>query len=637
MNLKVKLYLLFIIIALTNHAYAQQKVADRLKKNLQNNATNDTNRVNILNDLAYALYNNNNWSEVKKYSDEAISLSQRLKFSKGEAYAYRRLSTVYMKDNANPLSLEYLIKAYKIFKLLGDSINCARTLTNVGIYYHTIKYYNFSLNYFSQALQQANALKRYTLQIILLSDIGDVYERTGQIAKAHSNYVEALVIAQEKKIDDDLPFCYSNLASIYFKEKTYKTALKYCEKVIAIQKASSEVEPKDMAETYITQARVYFALKNYVFARQILNESNRITQSTENSEDRLLIYREFYLLDSAQHNYEAALKSNYLYNKLDDSLININKNQVVALFNVKFELQRRDDENKRLRAAAEKNQVIISKQHAVQAGLLIGLVVICLGFVYFQHINNQVKAKNKIIEQQNLVLENSNMVKNKLFSIISHDLRSPITQLISMLNLWESGQVNKQELWELTPEIKGDIINTLELLDNLLIWSRNQLQGFKFNPEWFNAHDLADENIKDLHNNIVQKKLVVENSISPPTRLYADIAMVKIVLRNLMSNAIKFTPQGGLISIGSYRKNNKLIIYVQDTGVGIKNTDKEKIFSFTTHSTIGTDNEKGTGIGLRICRDFMEMNQGEIWVESKENEGTKFFISFPDNVKHDQV
>jgi len=629
MTLNIKVFVFFILLILSKNACAGQSASDSLKTILQNHPKPDTNRVKILNNLAFSYYNDNNWDAVKKYSAEAIALSRQLKYLPGEGYAYRRLSTVYMQDNANPLALECLNKAYKIFKLSNDELNCARILTNMGIYYHDLKDYKLSMSYFSQALKLAKKLNRTTLEIVLLNNIGDINERTGEIGKAHASYSEAMALVSKTNADDFLPFCYSNMASVFLKEKKYKTALYYCNKVIATQKAKGNIETKDLAEIYLTQERIYFALKNYDKAEKILTQSDRLTKETHDVDDRVQIYYEFYLLDSAKKDYRAALQSYSMYNKLNDSLININKNKIVALYNVKFQSQKREDENQRLRLSEEKNQAIINNQHIIVAGLVIGIMVICCGLIYFKHINNKVKAQNKIINEQNMVLENSNMVKDKLFSVISHDLRSPIAQMISTFALWEAGDLDNEEMAVIAPVMKSGIVNTLDLLDNLLIWSKNQLQGFNFNPLPFDAHELVAENINDLHHHIAQKELIVGNFLPPDTRIFADREMVKIVLRNLMSNAIKFTPRGGSININSYVENDKIILSVEDTGMGVKEADKDKIFAFTTHTTLGTANEKGTGLGLRICRDFIEMNKGKIWMKSQENVGSKFYISFP--------
>jgi signal transduction histidine kinase len=310
-------------------------------------------------------------------------------------------------------------------------------------------------------------------------------------------------------------------------------------------------------------------------------------------------------------------------------LINVNKNQLVALYQIKFDSQKRIVENQRLKIEEEKNTAIINQQHATEVILIIGFVIIFVGAVYLFQINRQGKEKSRIINEQNQVLENNNLVKDKLFSVISHDLRSPITQVVGLLNLWEAGEVNQTEMSVLTPAVKSSIMHTLELLDNLLIWSKNQLQGFNFSPTTFDLRDLVEENLKNLESLVDKKDISIENAIDPETLVHADMEMIKIVLRNLISNAVKFTPGNGTIRITSFTKDGHIIICVEDSGIGIKEKDQAKIFSFTSHTTLGTANEKGTGIGLKICRDFIELNKGSIWMESKENMGSKFYVSLP--------
>ncbi|MBC7915689.1 MAG: tetratricopeptide repeat-containing sensor histidine kinase [Pyrinomonadaceae bacterium] len=625
MFLSIRVYIIFTAVLISNLAKGQQGEIDSLKGVLSLSVKADTNRVKIFNNLAYAYYKADSSDLVKKYSNKAVALSRKLKYRKGEAFAYRRLSTLYMLNNANPLALEYLNKAYKLYKADNDGLNCARVLTNIGLYYHEIKDYESALYYFSLALREAKRMNRLGLQVVLSNNIGDVFERKNLYTKAHENYNSALSLTLQSGDSTYLAFCYANLASIHYKEKHYTKALNYCEKALAATSGAAN----DLSEIYLIQARIYFALKNYVKARKVLKQSDFLTQQTHNLDVKLQIYHTFYVLDSAEHSLKSAMFNFLRYHKLHDSLVNVNKNRIVALYTIKFALQKREDENRLLRISEEKNQLIIRKQNTIQGGLLVGLLIIALGLIYLKHINNKVNAKRKIIEKQNKVLENSNLVKDKLFSVISHDLRSPIVHVISLFNLWESGAITRKEMATVAPIVKGYITNTLELLDNLLIWSKNQLQGFKFKPEFFNLYDLLIKTTQDLENLIQHKNLHIVNNIDTSSELYADREMIRIITRNLLSNAIKFTPLSGTISINNSIENEQIIISVQDTGIGIKESDLSKIFANNSHTTLGTANEKGTGMGLRICRDFIEINKGKIWVESVENEGSTFYISLP--------
>jgi signal transduction histidine kinase len=379
-------------------------------------------------------------------------------------------------------------------------------------------------------------------------------------------------------------------------------------------------------------AQLNFQLKNYdkskAFYGQRLDWGNKIG----NPETITEVYHGYSLIDSVKGNYLSALKNYAQYMRLNDSLINANKSRIVSLYQVKSDLQKRADENEKLKIEQEKDQSIILHQHVTEIILVVGLVIIALGLVYLISINNRAKNQSLVINKQNKILESNNLVKDKLFSVISHDLRSPITQVIGLLNLWEEGDVKHQELSELTPVVKKRIVQTLDLLDNLLIWSNNQLQGFKFKAQPFGLDVMVNDILQNLKTTITQKSLKVENMITPETIVYADSEMIKIVLRNLISNSIKFTPARGSIKIKSNYENGFTVIAVEDTGIGIKEEDMPKIFSFTTHTTLGTGNEKGTGMGLKICKDFIELNHGSIRMESKENVGSTFYVSIPQNV-----
>jgi signal transduction histidine kinase len=633
LNLKLHyISALFAFIAASQccNTYGQQREIDSLRKALVSNLKADTTRVNTLNQLAYDYYTTN-LNDLRTYGDQALQLAKQLNYASGEALAYKILGLGYLAANANPIALDYFDRSLKIFVALHDKLSSARVLNNIGYYYGIIKDRKQELDYFLQAYDEAKGSGDMTVISVILGNVGNTYEATNELQKAREFYNQELAISQKQKQAEGIAAAYGNLASIDLKEKNYTQALVYCDKVLEIQKKSDNFKPRDLANIYTLQGEIYYNLKSYNKARQVLTESLAIASNLGYAEYQSQNYYNFYLLDSVKGDYRSALKDYYQYTKIEDSLTNVNKSRVVTLYQIKFESQRRDAENQRLKIEDEKNETIISQQHTTQIVLTIGLLVILGGAVYLFNINKQVKAKSEIINQQNQVLENNNVVKDKLFSVISHDLRSPITQVVGLLNLWEAGEMNEEEMSALTPTVKSSIIHTLELLDNLLIWSKNQLQGFHFNPLVFDLRQLTEENLKGLKGLILKKAITVENGIQQDTMVYADMEMIKIVLRNLMSNAIKFTPDKGTIRINSTIKDGYIIICVEDTGIGIKEKDQSKIFSFTSHTTLGTANEKGTGIGLKICRDFIELNKGNIWMESEENVGSKFYVSIPVN------
>ncbi len=236
------------------------------------------------------------------------------------------------------------------------------------------------------------------------------------------------------------------------------------------------------------------------------------------------------------------------------------------------------------------------------------------------------------IELQAHELALSNALKNKLFSVISHDLRAPVGSIKQTLDFIASGLIKPGE--ELFDETIDNLRKTSDeayiLLENLLGWAKSQSNILHVLPEPINLKSLASSIMGLLNLSYKTKKIDVENRIPDETIVFADLQMVNSVLRNLLSNAMKFTPANGLIRIHSEIKGDLVEISVTDTGVGIAESDLKKVFNAENPlKTFGTNNESGSGLGLLLCKDFIEKNGGKIWIESKAGKGSTFTFTLP--------
>jgi PAS domain S-box-containing protein len=243
-------------------------------------------------------------------------------------------------------------------------------------------------------------------------------------------------------------------------------------------------------------------------------------------------------------------------------------------------------------------------------------------------INNQ----KKEIESQRDKLEKLNVTKDKFFSIIAHDLRNPFQSIMGFADLLVKNYA------ELEDQIKKEYIGLIyessqyahSLLENLLHWSRTQTDSIKYEPSEISIALIIDENLHMLHANIEKKGLSVTLKVDSNAKVYADKNMLDTVVRNLINNAVKFTPRGGKITIQSQDKKDFLVISITDTGVGIEAEDLHKLFHLETfHTTPGTEEESGTGLGLIICNEFVKKHGGEISVDSKPGKGTTFTFTLP--------
>lgn len=253
-------------------------------------------------------------------------------------------------------------------------------------------------------------------------------------------------------------------------------------------------------------------------------------------------------------------------------------------------------------------------------------------------ITPEIKRVNEILEYSNK-LEANNRTKNKFFSIIAHDLKSPFLGILGFLEiiLDEFDEIADPEKKELLSKILVSTQNIYELLDQLLDWSRTQTDRIPIQPENFLLKEI-DDLISGLYRPLADKKnILLENKISEYLSVFADKNMVKTIFRNLVSNAIKFTNPGGKITLeahfdpnGHRNSDHQVVFSVADNGVGIKKETMDKIFKLDEKTvSFGTQNEKGTGLGLILCKEFVEKNGGTIWIESTPGEGSTFFFTLP--------
>jgi len=249
-----------------------------------------------------------------------------------------------------------------------------------------------------------------------------------------------------------------------------------------------------------------------------------------------------------------------------------------------------------------------------------------------RNLENLVLNRTKKIENQNIQLEQLNATKDRFFSIISHDLRGPIGNLSTSLGLLTENYktLNENSKFELLKGLKSSSDKTYHLLENLLIWSRIQADSIRFKPIKIFLNALINENIDLLKPGIKQKQIKITVHIPGNLKTNADNYMLDTIIRNLLSNAIKFTADNGNIEISAKQVGDKVEIAISDTGIGIKKENIDKLFRIEHNlMTVGTNGEKGSGLGLILCKEFIEKHDGKIQVESVEGKGSSFIFTMP--------
>ncbi|HEU5289515.1 MAG TPA: HAMP domain-containing sensor histidine kinase, partial [Cyclobacteriaceae bacterium] len=274
--------------------------------------------------------------------------------------------------------------------------------------------------------------------------------------------------------------------------------------------------------------------------------------------------------------------------------------------------------------AQEENLLLISKQNQILE-------------VRVNQRTFELVEKTKIAEQlsneyklQSEELREVNIVKDRLFSIISHDLRSPLRQLHGILNLADKSQLSEAEIKELLCQVRTNLGVNIHMIDNLLFWARSQMSGAKVNCQDFVLFNIVETKFQFFKQSFDAKKLLTSNRIHHNLKINSDENIIALLIHNLLANAIKFCESGDTIIVGSELRESEVVIYVSDTGVGMTSEDVQNILGNNTFTRHGTANEKGMGLGLKICKDLIHQLSGKLWLESKLGEGTTFYFSIPD-------
>jgi two-component system, sensor histidine kinase and response regulator len=429
----------------------------------------------------------------------------------------------------------------------------------------------------------------------------------------------------------------------------YENATKYLVKGLIINRKKNNKEGLLIALNNL--GNLNLQQNKFILAEDQLMEAGDIAKSIENKEELLKHYKLMKTLDSTRGKFDRAFVWQRNYYNLQNSL---NKNiKTVNTINsepIPLELDPNfgnETVNADLIKEAEENSIEsqerFNKLQIIFYALLAALAIVStfLILIYLKRNssikysreledkNIKIELQNKEFIEQTKHLENVNNVKDKLFSIVSHDLKDSLSSINGFIDLLRDGTLTREEFDNLVPELSENANNASLLLFNLLNWSKSQMQSLDPKPSLFDIQEVFEDKIKLIEQRLDSKGIkLVDHSLRDFA--YADKSMIEIVIQNLLANAAKFCREGDTITISNHISNGSCIISISDTGIGISKKNLEKLFKTdTTFTTMGTKNEKGTGLGLSICKEMVDLNHGKIWVESTINIGSTFYVQLP--------
>jgi len=570
---------------------------------------------------------------------KALPLFEQLKdtMNMTTCWSYIGISNFNMSKSKE--AIEAYLEGLKLSK--NDPDYSAELLANIGLVHDEMDNFNEAISYYKQAVKLNQSLHDTCSLAIDYDYLGAAYARMKIPDSAVVNYHKALFLFKKIGKDDRYAITLSNIATVFpnYPDSLGK-AIDYFN--MAWQKFQElgwnyyEVDiQQGIADVLTKEGKYDEAIATYNLSLQLAIKFKR----------EFLIKKTVYLHLSEAYqkkgDYKRALENHILYTQYNDSVYEKQKFEQIANLEKQYETEKKENEIIRLQSKQELTNVQLLKNKQLK---ILGFVSasLLLVFIFFVLIRYYDKAKsNRLLESKNVKIARSenelrilNAAKNKFFSIIAHDLKNPFHTVMGYSDLLhkEYDHFTEEERRKFAGDINQSSNKIFQLLQNLLEWAKSQTGRLVFTPTELEFKRLITNAVNVLRPLAEQKRILIETNFDENLVLFADPQMIETVLRNLINNAIKFTPVDGLIEITTNKTENQVQICVKDNGTGISPEDAKNLFQIdSTVKRKGTNNEDGSGLGLILCKEFVQKNNGTIWVESTPGQGSSFFFTIPAN------
>lgn len=585
---------------------------------------------NMYNMLATA-YNFRNDSDLAlEMYEKSLSHIELLPVSsraRTRAAIRQNMATVQMSTGQTARAFENYLTALRFSEATGDTVFWAITLNNVGMAYSDQDDLDNAAYYLEKAMALAedkellNELYRTNL------NLGNVRLDQGRPEEALQLYRKAVEINNITRPDTPPVQVLYNLGRLYHRLERFEEAENHFNESLDFSRERGIREGIYFNNQGLGRLKV--DLGESAAASVHFNEAREAAESLGYPDFIRDSHFDLYQLNKDEGNYRAALANFEQYSEVTDSLESVERQTALDDLKSKLELDRRNGENQ----ALEEIKVAQEQQIRLRNILLgiIGMVVVLVIFLLYRvwKSDRENKRFNVLLEDQKVELQKINEGKDSLFAVLAHDLRSPLISMQGLLYMIRQQQLSEEKLDHFISELEEQLESNRNILDDVLIWAREQMSGLELNIQPVDVGEVINE-ITDSHRFLIRNKnLQVHTENASGCTALADVNGLKLALRNIFSNAIKFTPSGGEINAGCTGNNNRIIISVSDNGNGIPEEIRESLFTTGTISSAGTMNEKGTGTGLKLSLDFIRKMKGDIRYETETGKGTTFYIELP--------
>ncbi len=593
--------------------------------------------ADILYVLGICYHAQSNYKDAFNNFEKALQIFTEVKYNVGIGETLNRLALIYNVKGDYAKSLDYSLQAIRILEKEDDKKALGRSYNYLGIAYYIAKDIEKAEEISLQALEFCKTIDDNLILAISHEHLAIIYIKKKDYEKAIFHVDETIELRSASNDSLGLAGSYENMALIYRLQKDYKSAINYYQKSYYLkEKLNSK---RGFASTLAGIGVTYNKMGNYEKSIEYLKRS--IDVRKELGDMRGMASSLELIADTYEtiNDYKKSLYYYKLSQSYNDSLLNEQKNKEIATLQEEFQNEKKESEI-----------LFLQKENTIQRQLQDSLIIIVIllfvvaisifiGYRSKRKVNLILEKRNEEVTKQkdefqklNEQLKELDLTKNKLFSVIAHDLKSPFQGLLglSQIIIEDYDDLTEEEIKKYAELMQDSASNIYRLLENLLEWAKLQRDLVEFNLEKVNLYQIVFDILQIQNMNAISKKIRLVNNIDQSVWIEADKNMIKTILRNLISNAIKFTPENGEVELTSNQQNNFTKICVKDSGIGIPNELLEKLFVLGEKtSRQGTNGETSTGLGLILCKDYVEKHHGKIEIDSNINSGTKFCISIP--------
>lgn len=558
---------------------------------------------------------------AREKQKQALVIYEQLGAKKGIATTHVGLGVIDGKMGNFKDATNHFITALKHFESIHDSDGIASVYLKIGVVNEKSNLLENAMEYYNKVLALLDANPKITSvdRIFIYNNLGIIYAKMDKLEKALPYFEQALAGSNRPEKTALRLITLNNLGIVYDKTNDNKKALYYFDEALKITKDKNL--PEDFARISVSRSSV-IAKTNPEAAISILLDALKIIDTLKLRTLEADLYDALVEIYANQKKYKEAFLTLEKLKLLEDSLENIEKAKAIVNLQTVHELEK---SNAKLSLSETKirNNKLVRNIIIVVAILLAGMK-----FVLYRLYRKKLRL-NTQLKKREQELQKSNEMKDKLFSVIGHDLRGPIGNIPVMLELLNDPNLTLDERNYLTQSLIAHTKASTETLDKLLYWGQAQIKGIGIKPVAFNIAEPLKINISLINIAAQQKQISIINNIPENTAVYADPAHFDFLVRNLLSNAVKFTHNGGNVTLSADEKQKSgfVVFAIKDSGIGISAERQEIIFQPFASSTRGTADEKGTSIGLMLCKEFVNENGGDIWVASEEGKGSTFYFS----------